>query len=987
MEVSNVKYDEILKLIGNIYTSHININKSADTHSPFIKETILKLSDSDIKDVDFGYKDSNYNINKSSFTDLVREAIYCKIANIELDANIGIDNTRKNKGYLKIVRSSAATPTANNIEIEANPNIIQNIICSMNLLNIFIDILDAYDKFLINPANVNYLNQNINKIILVNKYAKKRDDIGSTENLGYFMQAESNTANKPVESALYLSINCYSGTTDTNRILQDYITSYNIGGSALTNGVSSDSLVSGTFNIDNEVGATGLFDDSNEILDNDGDSNVDVIAGIVIGKSTTGGEPVIKKFTNTATNNDINLSLISNLIITGTTLKGVLLIRDKRLFEDFLNLIMSLDLTNRQTQIKGLLIYFKVIKEYFHMSLTTCNLLYNSYFLQNTLSDPNVSSDMTTFSSNQGYAIKYLNNDIITLNSNAIYSSGGRLTSGNIIELALGSGGDLYENSAYGSARKENDNVYMKNIIESISELQSTGAENANISKSSTADISDKGFVAIVNNKDTIRIKSRASLLNSIILANTSSGNGPNLNTLMYITGNDATSNSISSDNTFKIDTLTNSASNLPEKVKKFLRNTDTIQLSKDYVIRINNISYSIKRIIDAGSGYFEFEIKARLIYATNNPQNLNDIPVLTLPHNKYTLIDENEEYLGSGTSSAGNAMPNKYFRSLEDARSKYVFFHGIAQQEYGVDNKVILSIKKPLDYKSGYLENISNIKSTNYEINQSESKIKNSKTIYSLNKSKNDILYYQLMSYVVILTSIIVALILAYTMNMPKPIIKLVASVCFGIVVLQVITYYILNILYIESFTVGGIEKFENPYDIQRPATIGTSHDEFDTELKSYISGKIAHANNQLILVNNKIIQALELSIVGVSQGSSTEAYTKLMDITEFERKSRNNIGNILKIESEGTEVHIDLLKYKTTLYAVNIKTVLMLSLIIVGLFTINIYTDNKYMENIAFIGIFALTVILSYYLIYSNSVVRTRSNNFYWGKEHKKN
>ena len=67
--------------------------------------------------------------------------------------------------------------------------------------------------------------------------------------------------------------------------------------------------------------------------------------------------------------------------------------------------------------------------------------------------------------------------------------------------------------------------------------------------------------------------------------------------------------------------------------------------------------------------------------------------------------------------------------------------------------------------------------------------------------------------------------------------------------------------------------------------------------------------------------------------------------------------------------------------------KTVLMLSLAIVGLFTINVYTDGKYMENLAFLGGFILIIILAYYLIYSNSVVRTRSNNVYWGKENKNN
>lgn len=996
MEVSNVKYDEVLKLIGDNYSKYININESANVNAPFIKESILKLSDSDIKDVNFGQETSGgtFNINKSSFTDLVREAIYCKIGNIDVDVDSGIDNTRNTKGYLKFVKSSqAASRTPNTIEITSNANIIKNIICSMNLVNIFIDILEAYDNFLNDESNVEYIKDPINRIIIVNKYAKKNSDTSNLNNLGYWMDSDiSGGAYKPSVSALYLSIKSYSGTADTNNLLQEYIVNYDIVSEPqqITSN-AYDPSANPKLNVNNECGASGLFDASNRIINASGTTNI--IAGILL--EINANTPVIRKKTRSSgENNNVDLSDINNTNIEQAYLNDALYERDKRLFRDFLNLIMKLDLANRQTQIKGLLIYFKVIKEYFHMSLTTGNLLFNSYFKKGNISAATVvAGDLTAFgsSSTTGYAIKYLNNDTITLNSNKIYKDNVRLSAGSIIDMpasSANSGGDIYLDSAFGLAKTENDDVYMKNIIENISELQSQGANDASISAQNYAYISEEGFVANVKNKNTITIKSRKELLTG---AQDLQSSTTVFNRFMHITGPDASQSSISNDNTFKLSTLTGSASKLPEKVKNYLRNYDANELSKEYIIRINNMSYSIKEFRNAGGGYIEIDIKARLIYSENSSDDLNDIPVLRLPHDKYTLFKENYEYIGSGNSH-GTSKPVRYFRSLEDAKNKYVLFHntGVSPGNFGVDNKVKLSIKKPLDYKSGYLENINNIKIMNNSINKSESKIKNSETLYKLNKSKNDILYYQLMSYIIILAGIIVALILTYTMNMPKPIIKLVASICFGIVVLQIITYYILNVLYVESFTVGNIEKFSNLANTYtRPSVVTTdkTHNEFDKETGAYINGKIDYVNNQLILLNNKIIQALELSSVGVSQGSSTEAYTKLLNITEFERESRNNISNILKIESEGTEVHIDLLKYKTAVHAVNIKTVLMLSLMIVGLFTVNIYTDNKYMENIVFIGIFALIVILSYYFIYSNSVVRTRSNNFYWGKEHVNN
>jgi hypothetical protein len=165
-----------------------------------------------------------------------------------------------------------------------------------------------------------------------------------------------------------------------------------------------------------------------------------------------------------------------------------------------------------------------------------------------------------------------------------------------------------------------------------------------------------------------------------------------------------------------------------------------------------------------------------------------------------------------------------------------------------------------------------------------------------------------------------------------------------------------------------------------------GNSTTEFTADGNNdYPSKKITYVNNQLLLLNSKIIKAVELANVSVGQADSTSAYTTLLGNTSSERARRARVNSILSRESDGSLMHIDLLKYSSSVYGVYIKTVLMFGLAITALFTINLYTDNKYMENIAFIGTFVLVVIFSYYLIYSNAIVRTKSNNVYWGKEYK--
>lgn len=978
MNVHNVKYNEVNKLLSNIYSKYININNLADEKTPFIKETLKKINAGDIQDVDFGILDNNYNIDKTSFTKLINEIIYCKLGNINVDKSNNVDNTNKTKGYLKFVKSDDPSEKAK-VKIIKDSDIINNIISSMHLVNVFIDILEAYNSFLNEIANLEHFNKKINNIIIVNKKARKSSDSGKYEaNYGYWIDSGKGDF-KPVISSLYLSINSYSGDIYTNKLFHDFIVDYDA-----TIGAVSNSQYNYTNEIDDVI--KGLF--KSGLIQNKAGSGTNIITGIVI-NIPPDGRPVIKKDKNLVNpEDDIVLNDILNTNINNITLHEALLERNKRLLKDFLNLIINFDLVNRRTQIKGLLTYFKVIKEYFYIALTSGNLLFNSYFnkidLNNSTSEVHA-DDMTSIDNeDDGFAIKYLDNLQIEEIVNKIYTDG---TNANIKipkpSLSIGT----YQDSIFGTAKSENDNNYMNKIIENLSELQELGAKSANISNATKQDISDKGFVAIVENSTTIKIKSRVDLLKNLLVGKSAivilDEKLSEVTNIPLPDGDNVGGTLINGDDSFKLDNLTNSDSELPINVKRFIDNLDSNNLSKNYIISINNTTFPIKEIIAKNNKTdVEFLISARLLYPTQKSDDLKDIPVLTLPYNKITLFDDKYAYMGSNSSS-----PERYFSSLEDAKGKSILFHyfNLGSVDYGVDNKVTLTIKKPLDYKSGYVNNLEAIKTINYDIKSNESRIKNAKTLFDLNKSKYNVLYYQLISYIVILAGIIFTLILTNTMNMDKPVTKLVASVCFGIVVLQFVTYYILSVLYIEAFTLDNVvEKFSQTYHY--PNIVSGSTMEFTSDSNNkYPEKKVEFVQNQLILLNNKIIHALELANVGVGQASSSDAYTKLLNITEFERVSRGNISNILALQNDGSKMHIDLLKYSTNVHSINIKTVLMLSLAIVGLFTINVYTDGKYMEKLAFVGGFILIIILAYYLIYSNSVVRTSSNNFYWGKEHK--
>lgn len=1021
MAVRNDNYKEVLELLGNMYVKYIDIDNSITSKAPFIKKIYKDITNEEIVDTllindkkttiygqaldanEAVVANATYDINKDSFTDLINQAIYTKINIMEVNGDIAnIDNLGKTKGYLKFAKGTLLNGAAH-VGITSNKDNIFNLISSMNLVNVFIDILEAYENFLNNTNNIKHLKKNVNNIIIVNKNA--RDYTTSPpDNYGYWVDGDTG-ANKMSESTLFLSIDSYESDADntstaTNKLFKDLRVKYNGYGRNVVGAASQGDEIT----ISPASSASGGLIVNNMIRNSANDGSTDTLSGIVI-KILPDGRSVIKQ---PPTSEDIYLDDIDNSPISAahSQIEDALIVRNKRLLEDFLNAIIKLNLVTRKTQISGLLKFFKVIKQYFYIAITTGNLLYNSIHNKITQIDTgcaagNVapsSCDFTVYNStteanSTGYGIKYLTKAEILEQSTYIFDDGTNRDSvvGNIKLVGTGGAvaGSDAANSVFGLAHTANT-TFIANIIDDVSSLHMKSAKAANISTEDEFDISEKGFIAEVLTDRTMLIRTRTKLFKDTKTSyETDNGAVTNSATAIFTNNFYVKAGSydteiyyvddgrLSGDTSFKVSSI--KGSELPIAVKNQLIDKK-MGIANTHMITINNSSYPIEGIQSSGGSdeLLEFIISARLLYPAQNDEALKDVPVLPLPYEYVTLFDSSGAVLGSATNSSD------YFGSFD--KGSYVYFHAEGNSTAGFDNKVRITIKKPLDYKTGYINNVDAINNINYQINSNQSKIQNIKTLYDLNKSKNNVLYYQLISYVVLLVGIIITLGLTYSMKMEKPVIKLVSSVCFGIVVLQVVTYYILGVLYIENFTTANIvEKFSNVNLMVIPST-GSSTTEFTADGNNdYPSKKVTYVNNQLLLLNSKIIKAVELANVSVGQGDATSAYTTLLGNASSERARRARVNSILSSEADGSLMHIDLLKYSASVYGVYIKTVLMAGLAITALFTINLYTDNKYMENIAFVGTFILVVIFAYYLIYSNAVVRTKSNNVYWGKENK--
>ena len=264
------------------------------------------------------------------------------------------------------------------------------------------------------------------------------------------------------------------------------------------------------------------------------------------------------------------------------------------------------------------------------------------------------------------------------------------------------------------------------------------------------------------------------------------------------------------------------------------------------------------------------------------------------------------------------------------------------------------------------------------------------------MNKTKNTIMYNQYYAYLIISIIIICVLIGINFYPMENSIKKLSAMVCFGIAIMLFISYFVVNVAYIEGFAtaegfaIGAIdgEKYEDFFNtISAPSGSGSGPNtitingvnEFNA---TTIGNKKQHIDTNMRKLQNSIVGLLIKFEIYRRQASSGSAYYKLTEITENERRIRYNIDSRLLYEKDGANMHIDVLKYETLRYSIIIKSILMALFIITGMYTIFLYINGKNMEIIIFITLLLLIIVFCYSLIYSNSIVRTKSKNIYWGK-----
>ena len=293
-------------------------------------------------------------------------------------------------------------------------------------------------------------------------------------------------------------------------------------------------------------------------------------------------------------------------------------------------------------------------------------------------------------------------------------------------------------------------------------------------------------------------------------------------------------------------------------------------------------------------------------------------------------------------------------------------------------------------DIDKDYNAIVNNTNTIEKNINMYKTKIKNNTTLYELHKSRNNLLYNQVLSYLIIVAVIISILVIINVANVEKPLIKSITLACLAVIIILFMSYYIMNTLYIEEGFAEGSGSAHVGYDlcptnsckISNGAELsGNIVEEKDANMqkrkKDYVKNFLEYKAEKLMLM----IILETPSIVNESLKGNNE---KLVTISKNIYNDKLYLKDVLYSKKSDSEMNVDVLKYENKNYDIYIVCVLFLALIMVGSYTINIYTDNKYLDLLILIMVILFVCLFTYFVLYTNRVVRTVSTNYYWGNEY---
>jgi hypothetical protein len=367
--------------------------------------------------------------------------------------------------------------------------------------------------------------------------------------------------------------------------------------------------------------------------------------------------------------------------------------------------------------------------------------------------------------------------------------------------------------------------------------------------------------------------------------------------------------------------------------------------------------------------------------FATNLRSIIRNSVTNELFKKNMILVYEGTMYEISGTSQGSNASDNyitinaKYKDYTDQSASSIpsIPFNYTANSSSTLTNCKILT-KGIYTLKRQYASNKTSLRGLNENIKFNTVKINNQKNLFDMQKNQYEVLNTQILAYNIILGAVLITFLCLFAFNIGMETKKLISFIICSIIIIIILVYYILSVSYTEeSFTIK--ENF---------ATISSTHGLCPSIDTTYTADKMNYLNEQLLSICTDVMASFQRILGVLPLKDTTDFYNELNNIIELEKDEKININDILTYKRSLGNSNIDIMKYEIHNMKIYIFVILVTAAIYSLLYLVSLFIPSDYGSLLMFVALIVGIIMLSYYIIFTHYIVKTKSMHKYWGPVH---
>ena len=841
------------------------------------------------------------------------------------------------------------TPDANAAAVYAfNDNIKLHIIETLKVINVFVDILEAY-KFCINNnkadnaasiPHTGYISQMpINRIELVSDTSRFYDSgtmypsKSDYKNVGYIRNLNADGAASPQKTVLYLSIESFYTGMSTPYNYDNCFDKSKESGS----GVKEDVITN----------TTKFFPDS----------------------SRTAPTTPITLLNNVYSRQAYNGKLSEDPVaLIGLTLDQ----RNMALVKSLLKTLFNLDPIYRDTSVKALYYYYKFVQLYSTLIINASNVMYANVQVSGTNPKRIETRNMTNKYTERCVSGIEITNPVagrdytptspITLTIAAAPASGtNAVATCTITGKKITKGTDIVSITTLGKGYLTAPTVTATATATAAVTAVPASAGVTKVDAADRVEAVQATFVAtivpiaiedIATTQDNNLVK-----MQNVMLEITDTLSDITTTDLVSATETQdleitttSTPASVSRSTDFKERVVINITNSSKYSSLKTLNNAE--DLVKDYIIydKKNKQYYFILKVEDNAANDFKITIDAVFESKDLPSQEKRDKTILFRDATKIPIVP-----------TFTDASPSINIPSTDS---------------------YLVIIKKDINaHKGEYITNREVVYNLDQNIKFNTTKVEHHKNLYETQYNKNVFLNRQIISYTTIIGAIILMLVAINLFNIEKQLVKTISLASLGAILLLFAIYFISNITYIEAFLSSDASLYKASKEYIT-ATSGITAENIKLD-------KILALKKEIDKQNVKFIGFFEKIIITLPAADSADFYSEIKDVITNDRDNKMYIDRMLEINKVQGTNDMDTLKYEIEQNKLYIIVLLVSSIVFITLYNIyiNYISNDKYLSLMLFICAIILIVIVSYYIINSNRRVRTVYKSIYWGPENSVN